>query len=87
LIDDEQLWRPHRRALDPAFNSSIVQSFLPIFNEKAKICIEGLKQKHVVDPYSLWTPLTLEVFLATSMGLKKDIQGVKNHSFLEDMEQ
>lgn len=61
--------------------------FCQYLKKKRKfVNLKGLKQKHV-DPYSLWTPLTLEVFLTTSMGLKKDIQGVKDHSYLEDMEQ
>lgn len=37
------IWRPQRKMLNSTFNVRILNSFIPIFNEKTAIMIENLK--------------------------------------------
>lgn len=38
-------WRPIRKLLNPSFNLKILQSFVPIFNNKTKIMLENLEKE------------------------------------------
>lgn len=38
-------WKPIRKLLNPSFNLKILQSFVPIFNEKTNIMIENLDKE------------------------------------------
>lgn len=89
MIDDEHLWRPHRKAIDPAFNSSMLRSFLPCFNEKVKICMnifEQLADGKASNVYKVWNHLALETILSTSMGLDENIQEARDHPYIENIE-
>lgn len=50
---------------------------MKIFNQHA----DG----HVFDVYKVWTEFILDTLLNTSMGLNEDIQGVKDHAYLDDV--
>lgn len=38
-------WKPIRKLLNPTFNLKILQSFVPIFNDKTKIMLENLDRE------------------------------------------
>lgn len=38
------VWRPHRKMLNSTFNFNILNSFIPIFNDKSKyFCVDKIK--------------------------------------------
>lgn len=86
LLSSGSLWRSHRKLIEPAFNLSILKSFIPIFNEKTKIFLSQVDE-HVNGPMfdisELLTPLALDNILSTSTGLEKNIQTEKNNEYLE----
>ena len=89
LVDGGDLWRRHRKHLNPAFYPTILQSFLPIFNNKSRILMKVLANhlnKDEFDVYHSISGCTLEALLSTSMGLEKDIQNDPNNWFLHCME-
>lgn len=38
-------WKPIRKIMNTTFNSKILQSFVPIFNDKTKILLENLEKE------------------------------------------
>lgn len=89
LCNGGETWKTHRKLINPSFSVKILQSFLPIFNNKAKIMIKCL-QKHVdgeeFDLYRSLSACTLEALYLTSLGIEKDIQHDLNNKYLHDME-
>lgn len=80
-------WRQHRKLLDPSFSASVLKSFLPIFNDKARICMEILAEKAngtEFDMYEALTPLSLDTILATSLGLTESLQTSNTHTYVND---
>ena len=45
LLSSGDLWRSHRKLIEPAFNATILKSFLPIFNEKSEIFLGQVCKK------------------------------------------
>ncbi|CAO1411048.1 unnamed protein product [Diamesa serratosioi] len=89
LVSGGDLWRAHRKLINPSFHMKVLQSFQPVFNEKAKMMVKVMKkylnQEHF-DVYHHMSACTLEALLATSIGLNKDIQNEENNKYLSDME-
>ena len=85
VVDGGDLWRSHRKLLNPAFYPTILQSFLPALNDKSKILVKVLAQHLDKEEFNIFHPLsgcTLETLLSTSIGLKKDIQNNPNNWYL-----
>lgn len=40
-----EYWKPIRKLLNPTFNLKILQSFVPIFNEKTNIMVKNLDKE------------------------------------------
>ena len=89
IVDGGDVWRSHRKLLNPAFYPTILQSFLPVFNEKSRTLVKVLA-KHLneseFDVFHSLSGCTLEALLSTSIGLEKDIQNDPNNWFLHCME-
>lgn len=86
LLSGGALWRSHRKLIEPAFNLSILKSFIPIFNEKTKIFLGKVGERvngPMFDISELLTPLAMDNILSTSTGLEKNIQTEKNNEYLE----
>ena len=89
LVDGGDLWRAHRKLLNPAFSPAILQSFLPSFNEKSRILVNVLAKhlnKDAFDVHHSLSGCTLEALFSTSIGLEKDIQNDPNNWFLHCVE-
>lgn len=75
LISGGDLWRHHRKILNPAFSSSKVNKLLPIINEKARkltVALKGHAGKEAFNIVRLLSALTLESLLLASFGLEKE---------------
>ena len=73
LVDSGDLWRSHRKLFNPSFSSTILQSFLPSFNNKSRILVKILAKHLNKDEFDVFHPLTgctLEALLSTSIGLE-----------------
>jgi cytochrome P450 len=88
-MDDELLWRPHRKAADPAFRSSVLKSYLSLFNNNAKVCVELLEKRcvdgEIFNLTPVWERLTLDNILTTSMGINEHIQNDENSEYFSNM--
>jgi cytochrome P450 len=89
-MDDELLWRPRRKAAEPTFRTSVLRSYLSIFNENAKVCIDLLKNRchsgETLNIAPFWDRLNLDNILTTSMGITEDIQNNENSEYLVNLD-
>lgn len=89
LVSGGDLWRAHRKLINPSFYMKVLHSFQPVFNQKAQMMVQVMK-KYLntghFDVYHHMSSCTLETLLATSIGLNKDIQNEENNKYLRDVE-
>lgn len=77
VVGSGQLWRKHRKILNPSFNISVLQRLIPTFDEKSKIFVQNIKQKvgkQQFDVYDFLSACSLETLLKGTMGIERDIQ-------------
>lgn len=43
IATDREIWKPHRRALNTAFNVKVLQSYLPDLNDKSRILLQQME--------------------------------------------
>lgn len=69
------LWRSHRKKVNPAFNYNTIKAFTPIFNEKSKLLVSVLNEKvnqEEFDMFHYLSTCTLESLLATIMRYQRN---------------
>lgn len=49
----EKVWKPHRKLLNPTFNLRILQSFIPIFNEKSNLLVNKIQDEIGKEPFDI----------------------------------
>lgn len=90
LVSGGNVWKSHRKLLDPSFNVSVLQSLLPIFNAKGKILIRQLNKRAGTKEFDCYTQIsacTLETLLLTMFGIERDVQSnADDDKYLQDME-
>lgn len=47
------VWKPIRKLLNPCFNLKILQSFVPIFNDKTNLMLNNLKKEVGTGPFDV----------------------------------
>ncbi|KAJ6644468.1 Cytochrome P450 4c21 [Pseudolycoriella hygida] len=83
------IWRPNRKLLNPTFNFNILNSFIPIFNDKANLAVRNLEKELGNDYFDISKYLfacTLDMVCATSLGYDVGVQCGKNQDYLEAVE-
>lgn len=71
-----ELWKQHRRILNPTFSTKIMNSFIPTFNRKAKILVERLDQ-HVGQEFEIFRPIfkaLTDMIMNTGLGMNWELQ-------------
>lgn len=72
----KDLWKQHRRALNPTFNSKIMNSYIPIFNAKAQILVQQL-ERHIGGPFDINRPVfkaLTDMIMNTGLGMNWELQ-------------
>ncbi|KAK9744643.1 Cytochrome P450 [Popillia japonica] len=72
LISQGAKWFAQRKLLTPAFHFKILESFMPVFTEKANLLVQDLEPKiegDYFDVLPMITNTTLDVICETAMGL------------------
>lgn len=92
LGSPRDIWKVHRRALNPTFNRKVLNSFIPTFNAKAKILADQLDRSVGTDT-EIYRPLfkcMMDTIVSTALGMQWNIQnsrGDEYHDmFIEAME-
>lgn len=73
LISSGQHWQHHRKMIAPTFHQSILKSFIPKFVQHSKRLVERMAQEQgkEFDVHKYMSQVTVEILLATVMGVKK----------------
>ena len=80
-------WRSRRKLLTPAFHNRILEDFLFVMNDQAKILMKIIKEASMsgeqVDCYSPISNYALDVICETAMGKKIDAQTNPESSYIK----
>lgn len=71
------------------FRLNVVQSYIPIFNEKTLRLVRNVDEMVGAGQFNLYTPMgkcTLDMIIETSMGFDLKLQHGKNLDYLEALE-
>lgn len=76
IATEKERWRPDRRALNTAFNVKMLQSYVPLLNEKSRVLIEKMKPM-VRQPGDLYRTIficMIDMVVRTTMGTEMHLQ-------------
>ncbi|KAJ8976564.1 hypothetical protein NQ317_016358 [Molorchus minor] len=73
LISKGEKWKSHRKMIAPTFHSSILKSFMPVFNKNAQNLIDSFTKElgKTFDVHDYMSGTTVDTLLETAMGVKK----------------
>lgn len=75
LSASKEQWKHDRRQLNPTLNKKMIHSYVPIFNEKAKLCTDIIANAEgVVDFHRLFMKCFLDMNFATVFGCDRQLQ-------------
>lgn len=83
------LWKPQRKVLSGVFRLNIVQSYIPIFNEKTRLLVRNFGSMAGTGQFNLYTIMgkcMLDMIIETIMGYDLEVQNGKNLDYLEALE-
>lgn len=85
IATDEDIWRPHRRALNTAFNLKVLASYVPKINEKTTIFVDHLdamaSENSTIDLYSMVFRCLIDIISSTTMGAEMEMQSRRGEMF------
>ena len=84
------VWKIHKKYINPSFNFKIINGFSPVFNEKAKVFV-SVVEEHVgkveFDVLVNMSAFSLDTLFATLLGIEGNIQlDHENNEYLKNME-
>uniref|UniRef100_A0A182NMT4 Cytochrome P450 n=1 Tax=Anopheles dirus TaxID=7168 RepID=A0A182NMT4_9DIPT len=89
LTADYSEWRVHRKALNPTFNTRILNSFIPIFTDCVSKMITNMRKhdqdEKPINMLEFTSPCTLEMICRTSLG-GKVLEREGKQEFIENLE-
>ncbi|XP_055952938.1 cytochrome P450 4C1-like [Argiope bruennichi] len=74
-------WRKHRKLLTPTFHFSILENFIPVFQEQSEILVSKLQlriQEPWIDALPLISTCTLDAVCQSAMGISINAQNDEN---------
>lgn len=90
LINGGDVWRVHRKILNPSFYFNVLKDYIPIFDEKSRILVNNLECKvgsGEINAFDYLSACSLETILKTTMNLNRDIQSNPiGHKYIHDIE-
>lgn len=75
LFSGGDLWKRHRKLLNPAFSTNKLNKFMPTVNQKARKltdALDGFVGRDEFNVVRLLSALTIESLLRTSFGISRD---------------
>ncbi|GIY42944.1 cytochrome P450 4V2 [Caerostris extrusa] len=79
-------WRRSRKLLTPAFHFTILEDFIPVFQEQSSVLVsklQDLTKEPWVDIVPLLTSCTLDIICQTAMGVSINAQKGENNEYVK----
>ncbi|GIY59140.1 cytochrome P450 4V2, partial [Caerostris darwini] len=79
-------WRHSRKLLTPAFHFTILEDFIPVFQEQSSVLVsklQDLTREPWVDIVPLLTSCTLDIICQTAMGVSINAQKGENNEYVK----
>lgn len=90
LVGSGELWRTHRKLLNPSFSISVLQQLIPVFDEKSQIFVKNVEtevNKKEFDVYGYMSACSLETLLKGTMETERDFQSDPfNNDYIHNIE-
>ncbi|XP_069363029.1 cytochrome P450 4V2-like isoform X2 [Maniola hyperantus] len=89
LTSDVPIWKVHRKLLNPAFNQSILNGFIDIFNKQARRLVKDLEvevDKGPFDQFTYTLPSALETTCLTMMAVDFSDESLLNSEYVHAIE-
>ncbi|GIY59144.1 cytochrome P450 4V2 [Caerostris darwini] len=86
LTRPAEKWRHRRKLLTPAFHFTILEDFIPVFQEQSSILVSKLQditKEPWVDIVPLLTSSTLDIICQTAMGVTINAQKGENNEYVK----
>ncbi|XP_049871286.1 cytochrome P450 4C1-like [Pectinophora gossypiella] len=83
VVASAEVWKPHRKLLNPMFNQHILEDYLQIFNSQARRIVELLSKeagKGQFDPLPALALVNMETICLTFFGFKEEESILKDYS-------
>ncbi|XP_045780380.1 cytochrome P450 4C1-like [Maniola jurtina] len=89
LTGDLQIWKEHRKLLNPAFKQSILDGFIDIFNKEARRLVKNLEvevDKGPFDQFAYIQPNVLETICLTVLAVDFTDESLLNIEYINALE-
>ncbi|KAK9873305.1 hypothetical protein WA026_021797 [Henosepilachna vigintioctopunctata] len=76
------IWKKHRKLMNPTFSQKILESYMPIFSEQAKILVDILCSENDGKSFDIFPRMSsclVDTICETAMGIKVDTQRTNNN--------
>lgn len=73
----KDLWKKHRRVLNPTFNRKVLNNFMPTFNRKSQRLVQQLERYMDGRSFDIYRPIfkaLLDTIMATGLGMNWELQ-------------
>lgn len=66
-------WKSHRKMIVPTFHTSILKSFIPVFNKRSRHIVDKLRKElgREFDVHDYMSTVTVDILLETAMGIQR----------------
>ncbi|XP_072934948.1 cytochrome P450 4V2-like [Epargyreus clarus] len=80
------IWKNHRKVMNPAFNQQVLDGFIGLFNKQSRKLTDTLSKEVGKGPFDqsyYFQPISLESICLTTMGLDISADNKQNEQFVE----
>ncbi|KAG8249438.1 hypothetical protein J6590_019726 [Homalodisca vitripennis] len=79
-------WKRNRRAITPAFNTRLLEQFVPVFNQQNRVLVAKLGERVGHGLFDVWdyvSPATLDIICQTALGVDVKAQDDPESDFAQ----
>jgi cytochrome P450 len=81
-----EMWKVHRKIMEPAFNIGVLKGFIPTYNQHSRTAMKNFSKLCDTEAFNIIEPLsalTLDNILHTAMDKFENIQAEEKNQYLD----